>query len=152
MQASATEIEAVANQALMDTASLNAELKQALAHNGPHALTTEQLESWRATAVRANKAIARLARLSWMADDRRNIEFTILLENVKRDALDREATFAHTWAKLRQHTQTAGGNGAPTSTVDRAHSSVLQIESALSALAPVPDTHFHGAPALALLQ
>jgi hypothetical protein len=102
-------------------------------------------------AMRSNIAVSRLARLAWMADDRRNIEMTILLETVKRDSLDREATFAHTWGKLRQQSVSLNGDGTNVS-MDRAQSAAHQVESALAALAPVPNTHYHGAPALALLQ
>ena len=49
----------------------------------------------------------------------------ILLETVKRDTIDREATFAHTWAKLRQHTSDGGGS---ISSVDRAQAATHQIE------------------------
>lgn len=101
--------------------------------------------------MRSNIAVSRLARLAWMADDRRNIEMTILLETVKRDSLDREATFAHTWGKLRQQSANLNGDG-PSVSMDRAQSAAHQVESALAALAPVPNTHYHGAPALALLQ
>jgi hypothetical protein len=148
---SVSDLELVANDALQDTATLHADLKAMLADEGPHCPSAAKLEEWKVMAMRANKAISRLARLAWMADDRRNIEMTILLESMKRDSLDREATFAHTWGKLRQQSATLNGEG-PSIFVDRAQSAAHQVESALAALAPVAHTHYHGAPALALLQ
>lgn len=148
---SVPELERVANEALQDTAALHTELKSILAQEGPSCPSAQQLEEWRMMAMRSNIAVSRLARLAWMADDRRNIEMTILLETVKRDSLDREATFAHTWGKLRQQSANLNGDG-PSVSMDRAQSAAHQVESALAALAPVPNTHYHGAPALALLQ
>lgn len=101
--------------------------------------------------MRANKAINRIVRLAWLADDRRSIEMSILQETVKRDTLDREATFAQTWSKLRQQSATLNHEGANIS-VERAQAAAHQVESALAALSPVPDTHYHGAPTLALLK
>ena len=141
----------MANNALQDTATLHADLKAVLTNEGSHCPSTAKLEEWKLAVMRTNQAISRLTRLAWMADDRRSIEMTILLESVKRDSLDREATFAHTWNKLRQQSATLNGDGAGIS-VDRAKSAAHQVESALAALAPVPNTNYHGAPALALLQ
>jgi hypothetical protein len=149
--ASVSELERVANEALQDTATLHADLKSILTQEGQSCPSAQQLEEWRMMAMRSNIAVSRLARLAWMADDRRNIEMTILLETVKRDSLDREATFAHTWGKLRQQSVSLNGDGTNVS-MDRAQSAAHQVESALAALAPVPNTHYHGAPALALLQ
>lgn len=150
-QSTILEIEEVANDSLQETAGLHADLEHVLGQEGMHDLSTAQLEQWRAIVMRTNKALSRLARLAWMADDRRNIEMNILLENVKRDTLDREATFAQTWTKLRQQTATLGEDGSNLS-IDRAQTAAFQVESALAALAPVPNTHYHGAPALALLK
>lgn len=148
---SVAEIEAAANEALHDTALLHAEIKNALTQGETHRPSAEQLEQWRTTVLRTNRAVSRIARIAWMADDRRSIEHNILLENVKRDALDREATFAHTWAKLRQQASTLSVD-APSVSIDRALLAAHQVESAMAALAPVPDTQYHGAPSLALLQ
>jgi hypothetical protein len=148
---SIADVETVTNEALQDTADLHADLKNMLLQEGPHCPSAAQLEQWKATVLRTNKALARIARLAWMAEERRNTETRLLLENVKRDTLDREATFAHTWAKLRQQTANLSGDGSNVS-IDRAQSAAYQVESALAALSPVPNTHYHGAPALALLQ
>ena len=146
----ASELEAVANEALRTTAELHADLKASLADESQPCASAEKIEQWRLMVVRTNKAVSQLARLAWIADDRRNIEMSILLESVKRDALDREATFAHTWGKLRQQTTNLSGDN-PSVSVDRALSAATQVESALAALAPVPNTNFPGAPDLALL-
>ena len=146
-----SDIEIVANEALRDTAALHADLEHILAEGNGQSPCSEQLEQWRTTALRTNKAISQLVRLAWLSDDRRNIEMSILLETVKRDTLDREATFAHTWTKLRQQTANTGDDATSVS-IERAHTAVLQVECALAALAPVPNTHYHGAPALALLK
>jgi hypothetical protein len=148
---SVAEVEAVANDALSHTAGIHSELKAMLADDGPHCPSAAQLEAWKLAAANANKAIKRLARIAWLADDRRNIEMSILLETVKRDTYDREATFAHTWGKLRQQTANATGDG-PTLSIERAQSAAHQVESALAALSPVPNTDYHGAPTLARLQ
>ena len=70
---SVSDLELVANDALQDTATLHADLKAMLADEGPHCPSAAKLEEWKVMAMRANKAISRLARLAWMADDRRNI-------------------------------------------------------------------------------
>jgi hypothetical protein len=147
-----TDIESVANAALQETADLHNQIKQFTKQNSKCAPDLELLTQWKAAVNRTNKAISHMARLAWAADDRRNIEMSILLENIKRDILDREATFAHTWTKLHQQTLNAGTGDRSGLSVERAQAAVFQIESALAALAPVPDTNYHGAPALALLQ
>ena len=123
---------------------------QLVGHHGPYVPSVETINEWKTAAANANKAIRRLTRLAWAADDRRQVEQSILLETVRRDTLDREATYALTWHKLRQQTtQLTGETGI---SVDRAISAANQIESALAALSSVPSTTYHGAPALAQLQ
>ena len=149
---SVSHTEDVANKALEDTETLHADLKHMLAEEGPHCPSEAQLKQWMDTTLRTNRALSRLVQIAWMADDRHNIEMSILRENVKRDILDREATFAHTWSKL--HQQTAGfdrGDTASHVSVERAQAAAFQVESALAAMAPVANTSYHGAAALALL-
>jgi hypothetical protein len=146
-----SEVESVANETLRRTATLFNDLKHILAQDRLECPTKEQLEQWKTTVVQINKAVKRLGRLAFIVDDRHTIEKNILLEGVKRDALDREASFAHTWTKLRQQTCNLGDNGTNPS-IDRAQAAAVQVERAIAALAPVPDTHYHGAPALALLK
>lgn len=144
------ELDSAANEALHETALIYNALNKLLATEGPYVPSADTLNEWKTAAANANKAIRRLARLAWAADDRRQIEQSILLETVRRDALDRESTYALTWHKLRQQTTQLTGEAGVS--VDRAISAANQIEHALSALSSVPSTTYHGAPALAQLQ
>lgn len=142
------EIEIVANNALSDTAKLYSDLKELLSDEEIHAPTQEQILKWRSVAMTTNMAISKIVRMMWTVDDRHRVEKSILVETVNRDIIDREATFAHTWSKLREQTMKVGDDGSSVA-IDRAQAAVRQVETALAALAPVPNTDYHGAPALA---
>lgn len=140
------KIEKIANDVLTMTATMHEEVKRAMEQLEKESVGMQQLEHWMQLTLRANKSVSLLARIAQSSENRRIVETAILNETVKRDMLDREASFAHTWYRLRRQ---ATANGQDTSaTVDRAIASVHQVESALDALAPIPFTHYHGAPAL----
>ena len=144
------EIQTVANDALSDTANLYSDLKELLSHEKMHVPTQEQIVRWKSVAITTNMAISQIVRMLWTVDDRHKVEKSILVETVNRDTIDREATFAHTWSKLRQETVKVGDDGSSVC-IDKAQAAVRQVETALAALAPVPNTDYHGAPALARL-
>lgn len=130
------------DSAMKSTATLFVELAAAI--RSKTSPSTEQLRKWKKLSATANKHVGKSTRLFWQAEDRVKIEASILKKTMQKERLDRDANLARVLEKLRSHSV------LHSSGLDRACGAAIQVQVALSQLAPLPVTAYHGASYLSL--
>ena len=118
-----------ADEAVATTASVFHEMADAL--KSDHPVSAEQLRAWKRQIGRANKAIARAIRSSWLAQDRLTIELELLKAEAKKERLDRDANVARVFEKLRSYSTIGPAD------VDRCIGASANVQKMLASLAPI---------------
>ena len=141
-------MEEAANLALESNVLIHEQLTAAI--RSPTPLSADELRAIRRKVADVNKAITAAARAAQDERERQNIELLLIKHHAMRDALDREATFARVWDKIRLQctNHAAAAHQTENINVDRAIGAVHAIDQCLVALNPSAVTSFFGAPSI----